>query len=1493
MGFEAGRLTAAETVDPALSALDVERITTRRDALDTLVAVTGTRPDRATDVFDETMSAVGTGAVPNRAELAAIGTLGQEHPRAFTALVETFGSLLANADESSVDPASLSAVLGAVGDSAPGVVKPVLGTLVEQTDTSRPSLRNEAAWAVVRISTREPAMLRPLIAGLVWDLEVDDPEVVQRAAAMLGQIGRYLPNHLAGLDRLASLLDHPVSEVRAEAIEAFGKIAGTGSDPVTGTPDPEQVEPFLDAIAAQAGDQEPAVRAATIETLGQVARHDRASAEAYASEFLRRAADRDRAVQIAALEALAQTFDASIIDDDALWRYVVPQLTRKDDDVVAATVDVLLTAVRSLATERPATARRITDLLAWFQLSSHGGFGVPDPLEDLDSSLVSLVDVDLYLRVARSLREADDIADRHAVVSICTTVAIHSETHRLRAIGVLQALLADDDENVRRDVLDAFERLADDVPSLGPVLAPMARTVVAYDPPVRQQAVSVLRVTGWAADPDRLGPVAVQCHVLQDRRKAAEDGDEGDMSDELDIGKSEQYPLRELARTRPRAVADVAPTLLDHISVGGEHAASVARTLAIAVAAGGEIPPATVRETEDAVQSEDVSLSVLAWLSTLQLLADGEAFDERARDRLHSLAERRDETPLLSCLDLLVDHRPAAVAALLLSVPAGETLAADRSRSLADIVTAHPRLLLRNRTVRWTGAPRKPTGGGQRRTNWLSTLAARAPSTVPASDWLATGFWKDDGEETATLLSTVARADALDDSLDLAALRHHPDPAVRDTVDRFEADETDVPSIDVSTPTVETVEALASRLASPSRGACRRASEGLVSVAVENPSLRTAVRQHLLASTVALDETAAPRVVLGALATVAPRPPHQAAEATASSGRSPAPKRFGGAQESASTELTNDVVPLLCRYAAEGSTGVRDVALSALRAQPAGGSDAVATVLRARLRDVDAVVRAQAARTVGVLVGDGLDVTPEIVDALVDALDGPRYVTIAACAALGHCGASAPSTTERVTDVLETRLRARERGVRRAAARGIERIGYAEPDALLPVVETLCDRVLTDRVTWPALLPALSVAPVSDRSVVRRLVKPALSALVAETEPPVTRAAGRLLVTASSEVPGVVHRRLVSVGEQLHEEFDDDIVSGFRDISPSALSTYWLFRAVGRCARENHTATAPIDWALSETVAYLGPSSDSSPSHDLPRDNVTVDGLSRVTARAAGFGGNESYATILAEWPSDPTKPSLDPAATAAFLVRTDAALRGEALETIATGVGSDHRDEVLVRLLDQPINLNRYEAVFDALTRLLPETDDRRLHRLALDALLDACEAHNWELRVNAIETIVALGATTTLAADEAIAHLLGLTDGGVQTREALVDALVELLDHATIAPVTICQSTVAAYERSARWPERRRTAVATLGRLAERYAAVRVTAVGTLADALVDSDRWVRERAATALTEIAEIDPDALGPHREQVEHVAETADGTVADTLEPCLTGIADSS
>lgn len=104
---------------------------------------------------------------------------------------------------------------------------------------------------------------------------------------------------------------------------------------------------------------------------------------------------------------------------------------------------------------------------------------------------------------------------------------------------------------------------------------------------------------------------------------------------------------------------------------------------------------------------------------------------------------------------------------------------------------------------------------------------------------------------------------------------------------------------------------------------------------------------------------------------------------------------------------------------------------------------------------------------------------------------------------------------------------------------------------------------------------------------------------MSETDPPVTRAAGRLLTTAVSTTPGTVHGQLHSVGEQLREEYDDTIVSGFRDVSPSALSTYWLLRTVEQCAREKHTASDPFGWVLSEAVEYLDPSSSSSPEYDL------------------------------------------------------------------------------------------------------------------------------------------------------------------------------------------------------------------------------------------------------------------------------------------------------
>jgi HEAT repeat protein len=1300
---------------------------------------------------------------------------------------------------------------------------------------------------------------------------------------MLGQVGRYLPGELAGLETMASLLDHPVPTVRASTLRAFGKIAGQGKEPATGIPAPTNLDPFLDTIVARVADPEPTVRAAAVHTLGEFKNYDQTHDETYIDEILTCVSDPHRDVQLAGLNALSKIFEPSMNEVGALLESVIPQLTNNDDDIKAATVDFLLTAARTLSTEQPTIAQYITDLLVWFQLSSHGGFGVPDPLDELDEALVSVVDVDQYLHVAQSLRDADNTTVRHAVVSLCTTVAVHSKPHRLQAIGILQALLADEDENVRRNVLDAFKRLAEETPSLRPMLTRVTWSVAAYDPPVRQKAMSTIAVTGWDDEPTRIDPVDVQFRVLQEQQDAGED----DMSDDLDVvdSPSEADNLLVLAQAQPDSVTDAAPRLIAHLSTSDEPAPSVARAFATAVASGGTVSTETIHDIEQIVQSGKLSPAVIAWLSTLQLLATDDAqLNARARDRLHSLAERRTQTPFLSCLALLVDSQPDTVAELLLSFPAGQMLSGDRSEQLADVVTKHSRLVLRCRTPKWTNLakPERITDSGSYRVEWPTSLAEAAPQTVPATEWLTDGFWKGDGQATATLLSTVGRAEALRDETGLNTWARHPSPEVRDVVRQLEDDGHrslyTLPDTAIAA-TSEVVDTTAVSLASDSRAQCCRASEQLVSIAAHNQSLRPLVRQRLLSSTVTLEEVAAPDAILGALSMLAPSG-EQLEFATADS------ERPDIQNEILSADPTNNIVPLLYQYATSPSSGVRDVALSAIRARSADISAHPTSILIDRLRDGDSVVRAQAARTTAVLIENGLDITSDLVDSLVDLLDGPRYVTIAACEALGHCGAMSPSMTSRVITALETRLRARERGVRRAAARAVERIGYAEPNTLEPIIDTLCDRVRTDRVVWPGLMPALSVAPLSDGKEIQRLVKPAFSALVADTDPAVTQAAGQLLVTAAETAPGDVHQRLSSIGEQLHDEFDGNIVTDFRDITTSALSTYWLFRVLSISARDTHTVIEPFGWVLTETVDYLTPSSNSTPAHDLPREDVTLEGLSRVTARVAGFGGHGSYDKILSEWPNDSTKASLDPEATAQYLIHTDQSTRIQTLETITTKLSSEHRDAVIDTLLDQPLNLNRYEALFESLLQLLDTSNDRHLHRQAVDTLLDACEAHNWEIRVHAIETITELGATSVLPADETIAHLLTLTDCGIQTYEVIANGISNLLGHATISQATLCCIMIAQYEQADHWLERRQLIISIIGQLATSHSTVRPQAVETLVRAAKDANRWVRKRAASDLAAVAEVELNALRPYKKQIERIAAGACDEVAAPLNSCF-------
>ncbi|WP_018258798.1 hypothetical protein [Halomicrobium katesii] len=1473
VGFETGHVSGEAVIDRALAALDSETIARRRAALAALAAATDSRPDRTTEVVDAVESSIGPGATPTRAELAALRDLGCRRPRAFAPLVETFRRPLTHAGESAVDTAALSALLGDLGTAAPGVAKPLLGPLVDAADDAHSAVRNEAAWAVVRVATSEPAMLRPLVAGLVWELDRENPATVCDALATLGRIGRFLPGHLAGLDAIGSLLDHPSPDVRTAAIEALGETAGRGTKFDTGVAAPARVEPFLDTVSERATDPEPQVRAAALKTLGRVARHEPRLAGTYTQRFLAATDDDDRRVRHTALDAIGDTFDPSTIDLARFQRRVGSRLTDGDDDVLGAAVGVLLTAVRALRSDHPGRARYLVDLLVWFQLSPHSGLGVPDPLDELGSELAALVDLDRYLEVARTLRDADDDSLRHAGVSICDAIARHADSHRLAAVGVLQSMLADEDEHVRRRVLSVFERLAEIEPTLCSLLGRIAWPVAAYDPAVRPQAVSVLAATGQTDAKHRTGPVAVQCRVLRDRRDAE---DEGDGMDILDPDPASE-PLQRLAEAAPEAVTEAAPTLVEFLG-DDERDALVAEALATAVAEGGRLTAATVRRLEAVVQSDPVAPPLLAWLSTLLLLDGDEAARRRARDRLHSLAERREETPLLACLSVLVDHEPTVVAEVLGSCPPGETLSESRARRLARLVTAHPRLLLRCRTG-WSPFPesaRERERPG--RTAWPTALAETAPQTVSATDWLADRFWTDDGELTASLLETMGRADSLPGGPD-DAWRHHPSPAVRDAAwalldgdpDTDRDAERGASTVDPAAATADTVDEIASRLAAASRARCRRACERLVSIAVHAPSLRPTVRQQLLASTPTLRETASPVAVLGALSTLAPRV-ETPSERTASS--APPAESVGA---------------LLCRYASAPSPGVRDVALSALRVRATDEPAALADVVIERLRDPSDAVRAQAAHTAATLVGDSLRVSSPLVDALCDAVDGPRYVALAACRALGHCGAIEPSVTDRVVAALTTHLRARERGVRRSAAGGLARIGHADPAALVPVADTLCDRIRTDSVTRPALLPVVTILGTECSVTLDSLVEPSLTALVSDTSPTVTRAAGRLLAAVAEDAPGTVHGRLHPVGERLHEEYDGEIVTNFRDIAPSPLSTYWLFRVVATCARANHTITESFAWALSETVDFLTSPAAASPHYDLPRDSVTTDGLATVTARAAGLGGDSSYETILESWPGDPTKPTLEPAVTAQFLVLADDQTRDRSFEHIENHVAPADRDDVLAALLSQSVNLNRHEAVFASLTRLLPLSDDEGLHRRGVATLLDACEAHNWAVRVDAIEAIATLGTTAVLPADEAIGHLLGRPGREPRTHEAIVDAVLGLLGHAERTPETVATAMAVRYERGG--PARRRLAVWLLGRLATRHATVRSRAAATLLAALSDSDRWARERAGEDLAAIAAIDPEPLAAHRERLERRVTRADGEVADALRTCLSELDD--
>lgn len=1506
--FAAGRLEADETIDQAIEHLDAETDPAREAALRTLVTATATHPDRIIDVMDAVDRSLRPGRTLTPEELAALRDLSRRRPTALSPLVDSLGRALSSSLQSVADTALLSRLLGDIGVAAPGVVKPMLGPLVDCTKAKPRAAAVEASWAVVRTSTIKPEVLRPVIAGSVWDLDSHDSTSVDSAVETLGRVGWFLPGHLPSTESIPSLIDHPQSDVREAALLALKWVAGNHGEEWLGIPRPERVEPYRERIAERITDPDADVRLAAIEAFGQLAA---ANPDLVIDSFdtLMQATDDDFwGVRAAALDILKTAVESTAVGSDAfdldrVQRCILPLLDDSDSDVLSAAVDFLVTLLGDLGPDRSGFVRYVVDLVVWTDYLSTGLFDGVEPLSTLEEAQIRIPDPARYLRIVRELVDANCDEIRSTTVVLCGFVARQSPGERLGAIAVLQSLLAVDQAPVRRQVLAEFEALVETDSAVAITVGQIASAVFKYDPELRDEAASVLAAC-HAHQPSFLDEaIGLCCRFLRESREVDEEeqADDGDEGMEVSYADgSHRSGLGAFVESDPGLVADAAPRFIECLDAGDDTDEFVVELLARAVVNGGSIDAETARTIESRIREDNTSPSLVAWFSTLLVAGteSGPIYD-RSVDRLHSLAERHDTEPIPSCLALLADDRPGLVAQLLVvhpplaSLPAEEQFSKNTVELLSDAVTAHPRLFLRcrGRLSPYSNWPPSPGDANDRR--WLGELAETVPQTVPATDWLRDGFWADDGDVTAQLLETVGRAETVNGNDRLETWTAHPHPDVRAVARELSTDAADSPSppsvsgdippdpaeFDPMTATEEMVDEIATAVAATDTGRCQSALDRLVAIATHNLELRPYVRQHLLASSVTVEEVAAPQSLLGALVTIAPRVPTDTTSAAANV-RSDGPIDTG---------MRASVYQ---HYATCGTAPVRDVALTALSSLPVETADSsTMDSLTERLQDSDDTVRAQAARTVAHFAQNPAVVSPALVDALIAELRGPRYVRIACCEALGHCAVADPTVVDHVVPALETRLRARERGVRRAASTALARIGQARPDAIIPAAKTLFERYHSDRVVRPELLPVMASVPVSEIPSPERVVEPILSALVETTEPSVSQAAGHLLVAIAEESPSSIRTHLEAVSERLEAQFDEAFMPSFWDVETTPLSTYWLLRVVGTCAADNPVVAKRFEWLVSEIDDALHDEdgTGSYNSEAINRGHITARGLDRASARVAALGGLDIYQQMLEQGFRNPSKPDPDPRDVAQHLVVADSDTRTAVVGVIGDHAPNSHVDALLEQLFEMRITLNRYETVFESIASLLPRTDEKRLHRRGVAVLLESSRGHNWQICKAAVETLAKLGQTAVVRADEVIAHLIGRFDTGWRADAIVADAVADLLQHAQLSLETVFTIAVRCYEQPHQSPNSRQAAIRLVGILGQRHQSVRGRAIEMLIDALSDDDRWVQETAAEAIAVIGDIVPEALQPHHEELEELAEKARGDVADTLEsatPCL-------
>ncbi|MCU4744785.1 HEAT repeat domain-containing protein [Natronoglomus mannanivorans] len=1471
----ADRATADDVIDGLLPLLETENTLIRGQALDCLVAAVVQSPDRTTELVDAIVECYETGRAPSTRELRSIRTLVDVRARELAPLVDYFASVLANPGSYETDARAIAELLGHIGVVAPGLVKPAVDVLIASIDDWTVEPGREAAWTLVRIGRQEPAVLRPSIAGRIWSLEDDDTRKIASALHDLGKIGWVLPDHLVEVERVVSLTDHPSASVRERAIEALGRIRARppiDTDPF-GTTSSMPTEAEVEAIAMRMDDVDSNVRLAaatamrwiSLETPDLVANHLSALETAvedddwrvrqYATETLERAVA-EGSVPCARAEPLLR----SLLADD-------------DSDVREAAANALITCLDSESRSDRVEVRHTADLLIWHFLIHNSWYSSSSvPVDRLCTVLRDQSKVRIATGIQPCLTD-DSERIRIAAIEILGQVAVADSSLRTEIRVGLESMLSDDETRVRERALEQLGRLSEHDADVASAVANAVRVQFAYDPETRETAVETITKIGThepTVIADAIGSLRVLLENEVSRRK--EEEDEDGMSDLVREALSGPGLTPEWLVTLSKAAPAIAPTdlLIERILEREFDAIAATKALAHVVAAGEQLNTDQKSAIQHLLCEPNVDTAVQAWLSTTVVLAQsGSRGVSVARNRLHSLLERRDSSEEMAAITFLAEHRSDEGAPLIGSIPTIDVERADHSMDVARVRTADPRLSIPVRTRSLEALP----DGNEPVTGISLDVIERFSEEIPHS--FAAGYvlsQRLDTGTSASIASLVSAVDSVDrdvSDFDLEEWTEHPNQTVREraitTSDRLEngrgtlPDALRVPTTDA---TEETIDTLAAGLGRPSvevsRASCRR----LVELASARPDLRERIVLHFLDRVAALNGSEPTSHVRTALETLAP-------------------------SDSERDEPTS-ISTLVCRFHRSECAPIREGAAATLRPLPQGQSTTdISKTLQVLLEDDDSVVRERAARTVASVVVERDVRARRFVEPLRESLGGSSHEAIAACQALGRCAVADPSLAEEIAPVLQSHLSAPQRGVRREAANAIERLARHGPAVAARLAGPLLARIRDDEANRPALVLALASVPpeaIDDAGLATRLVAPIL--LETPTED-VSHAAGRILTELAKREPRLVRTHLEGIVEcdgEL-EFFDHDQEPDEVEYTALDASLCWMFDVLASLC-ETYPDGADVFSDSIEATATLALEDHFADTPTEESDSVrsvSTRELYRTAATVAARGGLECYLDVLKMYSSRAWVRDIAPIDTARFLVRASPDTRTDALEIIVDDLPESER----CRLVDDLVTIGREnhhtKAVITVLDQVLPMISQGDCRRQGSEFVLEAAASKDPLVRVSAIQTLAELGTTDVLSVDDVLSCLYDcLGDDDRRVRESVGDAFGLIASHTVRSPRQLVVSLRSRLSSPTVRPSTRLGCVAACTQLGIKHATARELAVQILLDRLDDPDNQVRQRAARGLDEIARVDHDIVSKVRDRLEEGSIITESSLSDQV-----------